>query len=95
MEKGNRNMGFAIKEYVYLKNRILPNLAKNLKQTLLCTSTVEVKKKKKNLFAFLSLKVVVVWSNVDISQYRTRHKVTNWCFLKREERECTKQSQQT
>jgi hypothetical protein len=36
-EKGKRNMGFAIKEYVYLKNRILPNLAKNLK-----------KKKKKN-----------------------------------------------
>ena len=35
-------MGFAIKEYVYLKNRILPNLAKNLKQTLRCTSTVVV-----------------------------------------------------
>jgi hypothetical protein len=31
-EKGKRNMGFAIKEYVYLKNRILPNLAKNLKK---------------------------------------------------------------
>jgi hypothetical protein len=58
--KKKKNMGLAIKEYVYLKNRILPNLAKNLKKkTVLCTSTVEMKKKK-NLFAFLTFKAVEV-----------------------------------
>ena len=39
-EKEKRNMGFGKKEYAYLKNRILPNLAKDMKQPLLCTSTV-------------------------------------------------------
>jgi hypothetical protein len=52
MEDGGKR-----KKKTRIKNRILPNLAKNLKQTLLCTSTVY-------MFAFLSFKVVVVWCGV-------------------------------
>jgi predicted NAD-dependent protein-ADP-ribosyltransferase YbiA (DUF1768 family) len=66
MEDGGKRKkkkhGFSYKRVCILKE---PHFAKfsqesEEKKTLLCTSTVEMKKKKKNLFAFLTFKAVEV-----------------------------------